>query len=199
MDKYAVICSKYMQKYALTPQVWILKDNMHKYAKKCINMHYMYTRNLYARYAEICTPHFADGDTESVTPPGRASCAALAGGATRSPPRARAAGWAGTPGLRLLRSAAALLRVRFMRDLSAQLKIAEPSNVGSCWPAGPGAGPAPAPAFGPGSRASEAPAQRIGCRGERKLARLGTCRTRRWCMRNDTIRARVLSSVFTVT
>ncbi len=126
---------------------------MHKYA---------YTRNLYAKYAEICTPHFADGDTESVTPPGRASCAALAGGATRSPPRARAAGWAGTPGLRLLRSGAALLRVRFMRDLSAQLKIAEPSNVGSCWPAGPGAGPAPAPAFGPGSRASEAPAQRLG-------------------------------------
>ena len=55
--KYAIN----MQKYALhqiSVQLYKYARNMHKI---CNYMQYMSSRNLYAEYAEICIPHFADG------------------------------------------------------------------------------------------------------------------------------------------
>jgi len=55
--KYAIN----MQKYALhqiSVQLYKYARNMHEI---CNYMQYMSSRNLYAEYAEICIPHFADG------------------------------------------------------------------------------------------------------------------------------------------
>jgi len=57
MQKYANICS--------TVCATEICKNMQKYAKYmhaiCKNMQNMQSRFLYAEYAKICTPHFADG------------------------------------------------------------------------------------------------------------------------------------------
>ena len=59
MQKYANICS--------TVCATEICKNMQKYAKYmhaiCKNMQNMQSRFLYAEYAKICTPHFADGVT----------------------------------------------------------------------------------------------------------------------------------------
>ena len=56
MQKYANICS--------TVCATEICKNMQKYAKYmhaiCKNMQNMQSRFLYAEYAKICTPHFAD-------------------------------------------------------------------------------------------------------------------------------------------
>jgi hypothetical protein len=57
------ICNKYatnMQRYAMSVNIdllWEYARNMHKI---CRNMQYMQSWILYAEYARICTPHFAD-------------------------------------------------------------------------------------------------------------------------------------------
>ncbi len=63
MNKYA----NYMQKYAKICSTFCSKEickNMQKYANYmhaiCKNMQNMQSRFLYAKYAKICTPHFAD-------------------------------------------------------------------------------------------------------------------------------------------
>ena len=60
MQKYANICS--------TVCATEICKNMQKYAKYmhaiCKNMQNMQSRFLYAEYAKICTPHFADVDSE---------------------------------------------------------------------------------------------------------------------------------------
>ena len=63
MNKYA----NYMHKYAKICSTFCSKEickNMQKYANYmhaiCKNMQNMQSRFLYAKYAKICTPHFAD-------------------------------------------------------------------------------------------------------------------------------------------
>ena len=60
MQKYANICS--------TVCATEICKNMQKYAKYmhaiCKNMQNMQSRFLYAEYAKICTPHFADVESE---------------------------------------------------------------------------------------------------------------------------------------
>ena len=59
MQKYANICS--------TVCATEICKNMQKYVKYmhaiCKNMQNMQSRFLYAEYAKICTPHFADGNS----------------------------------------------------------------------------------------------------------------------------------------
>jgi predicted component of viral defense system (DUF524 family) len=68
--KYAKICKnmqKICMKYAINMQKYALHQisvQLYKYARNmqkiCNYMQYMSSRNLYAEYAEICIPHYAD-------------------------------------------------------------------------------------------------------------------------------------------
>ena len=77
MQKYANICS--------TVCATEICKNMQKYAKYmhaiCKNMQNMQSRFLYAEYAKICTPHFADvgyDPGDHVTAPAAAASGSLA-------------------------------------------------------------------------------------------------------------------------
>ena len=87
MQKYAIvkyaeicrnmqkICNKYainMQKYARPANIELLWEYARNMQKICKNMQYMQSGILYAEYARICTPHFADAAAAWTLGPGQA-------------------------------------------------------------------------------------------------------------------------------
>ena len=72
-----------MQKYAGTPKVWVIRENMQKYAQN-MQIYSKYVGiNLYAKSAEICNPNFADDGSKSLRVLAEASPRGAAGGAAQ--------------------------------------------------------------------------------------------------------------------